>query len=276
MGENTSVEALLKELENVSFVKAFDLKGKTAVITGGAGGICSAIAYGLAEFGADIALLDINLDNLARVKEFLKNKFPERRIEIYQVDVTNYEQASVVIDDIVNKFGKIDILVNCHGIGQWVPAEDMKLSDWKRMIDINLTGVFIMCQLVGKHMIKQRYGKIINIASMSGHIVNIPQKQSHYNTAKAGVIHLTKSLAIEWAPYNIYVNSVSPGYTVTPLVENLLRDKPDVAETWRSLVPLKRFARPIDIVGVVIFLASDASNYITGTDILVDGGYTAW
>lgn len=144
------------------------------------------------------------------------------------------------------------------------------------MIDINLTGVFIVCQAVGRYMIRQRYGKIINIASMSGHIVNRPQKQLHYNTSKAGVIHLTKSLAAEWAQYNVYVNSVSPGYTVTPLVENLLKERPEFAEMWKSLIPLQRFAKPIDIVGAVIFLASDASNYITGEDIVVDGGYTIW
>lgn len=271
-----SMEPLLKELEGISFKKLFNLENKVAVITGGGGGICSAIAYGLAEFGVNVVLLDVNLNNLNLVKEFLKKKFPERRVEIYQVDVTNYEQASRVVDEIVRDFGKVDILVNCHGIGQWVSAEEMKLEDWKRMIDINLTGVFIMCQLVGRHMIRQRYGKIINIASMSGHIVNTPQGQSHYNTAKAGVIHLTKSLAAEWAPYNVYVNSVSPGYTVTPLVENLLKEKPEVAEVWKSLTPLKRFAKPADIVGAVIFLASDASNYVTGADILVDGGYTVW
>jgi len=270
------MDTLLQELEVMSFKKAFSLENKVAIITGGGGGICSAIAYGLAEFGADIALLDINLANLNLVKEFLKRKFPERKVEVYQVDVTNYEHASRVVDQVVRDFGKIDILVNCHGIGQWVPAEEMTLDDWKKMIDVNLTGVFIMCQLVGRYMIKQRYGKIINIASMSGHIVNTPQKQSHYNTAKAGVIHLTKSLAAEWASFNIYVNSISPGYTVTPLVENLLKEKPEVAEVWKSLIPLKRFAKPADIVGAVIFLASEASNYVTGVDILIDGGYTIW
>lgn len=144
------------------------------------------------------------------------------------------------------------------------------------MMDVNLTSIFIVCQIVGKHMIRQRNGKIINIASMSGYIVNRPQQQSHYNTSKAGVIHLTKSLAAEWAKYEVYVNSVSPGYTLTPLVEKLLREEPRYAEMWRSLIPLNRFAELVEIVGAVILLASDASNYITGEDIIIDGGYTIW
>ncbi|MCC6017119.1 MAG: SDR family oxidoreductase [Desulfurococcaceae archaeon] len=269
-----SIEGLLEELKSISFKKLFDLSGKKAIVTGGGGGICSAIAYGLAEFGADIALIDINAENLEKVKNFLKERFPERKVLAFVADVCSYQEVSKVVEDIVKEFNRIDILVNCHGIGQWVPAEIMRLDDWDKMIRTNLTSVFIMCQIVGKYMIKQRYGKIINIASMSGHIVNTPQPQAHYNTSKAGVIHLTKSLAAEWAKYNVYVNSVSPGYTVTPLVEKLLKQEPKYAEIWRSMIPLGRFAKPYDIVGVVIFLASDASNYITGEDIIVDGGYT--
>jgi len=166
--------------------------------------------------------------------------------------------------------------VNCHGIGQWFPAEEMNEKDWDKMINVNLKGVFLMCQIVGRHMIKRKYGKIINIASMSGKIVNKPQPQAHYNASKAAVIMLTKSLAAEWAEYGINVNSVSPGYTLTPLVDNLLKTKPEYADYWKPLIPMGRFARPIDIVGAVIFLASEAANYITGHDLVVDGGYTIW
>jgi len=269
-----SLEESLNELRNISFRKLFDLSGKKAVVTGGGGGICSAIAYGLAEFGADIALMDLSAENLEKVKNFLKERFPERKVIAFVVDVCNYGDVAKAVDDIIREFGRIDILVNCHGIGQWVSAESMSLADWDRMLRTNLTSVFIVSQVVGKFMIKQRYGKIVNIASMSGHIVNTPQPQSHYNTSKAGVIHLTKSLAAEWAKYNVYVNSVSPGYTLTPLVEKLLKQEPKYAELWRSMIPLGRFAKPHDIVGAVLFLASDASNYVTGADIIVDGGYT--
>lgn len=269
-----SLEESLNELKGISFKRLFDLSSRKAVVTGGGGGICSAIAYGLAEFGADIALIDLNVENLEKVKNFLKERFPERKVMAFVANVCSYDEVVKAVDNIVKEFGRIDILVNCHGIGQWVSAEAMGLDDWNRMIYTNLTSIFIVSQVVGRYMIKQRYGKIINIASMSGHIVNTPQPQSHYNTSKAGVIHLTKSLAAEWAKYNIYVNSVSPGYTLTPLVEKLLNQEPRYAELWKSMIPLNRFAKPYDIVGAVIFLASDASNYVTGTDILVDGGYT--
>jgi len=152
----------------------------------------------------------------------------------------------------------------------------MSNEDWNKMMDVNLTGVFIMYQAVGQYMIKRHYGKIINIASMSGRIVNRPQPQAHYNASKAGVIMLTKSLAAEWAKYNVNVNSISPGYTLTPLVENLVRTKPEYADQWKNLIPLGRFADPADIVGAVIFLASEAASYITGHDLVVDGGYTIW
>jgi len=152
----------------------------------------------------------------------------------------------------------------------------MSEKDWDRMINVNFKGVFLMCQAVGRYMIRRRYGKIINIASMSGRIVNKPQPQVHYNVSKAGVIMLTKSLAAEWAKYNVNVNSVSPGYTLTPLVRDLLKNQPEYAEYWKNLTPLGRFAEPADIVGAVIFLASEAANYITGHDLVVDGGYSIW
>ena len=258
-----------------SIKQLFNLDGKKAIITGSGGGIGGAIAEGLAEFGVDTALFDINLENITRLKREIEKKFSVRSLAI-QVDVRVSEQIEAAVKRVVDEFRRIDILVNCHGIGQWSPAEEMSKEDWKRMLDVNLTGVFLMCQAVGKIMIRQRSGKIINIASMSGRIANKPQPQAHYNASKAGVIMLTKSLAAEWARYNVNVNSVSPGYTLTPLVKNLLKEKPQYADLWRSLIPLGRFAEPKDIVGAVIFLSSDAASYVTGHDLVVDGGYTIW
>ena len=251
------------------------LDGKKAIITGAGGGIGSAIAYGFAEFGVDLALLDLKVEKIEGLKKFLEENFS---IEVLAIptDVCDRKRVEEAVNIVIKKFGQVDILVNCHGIGQWVPAENMSEEDWDKMIDVNLKGVFLTCQIVGRHMIKRRYGKIINIASMSGRIVNKPQPQIHYNTSKAGVIMLTKSLAAEWAKYNVNVNSVSPGYTLTPLVENLLRTQPEYAEYWKNLIPLGRFAEPTDIVGAVIFLASDAANYVTGHDLVVDGGYSVW
>jgi len=262
-------------LHRSNLIKLFDLDGKRAIITGGGGGIGGAIAKGLAEFNVDIALFDINFESIANLKKILEERFSVKALAI-PVDVCVSEQVKRAVETVHEAFGRIDILVNCHGIGQWSPAEEMSEEDWKRMLDVNLTGVFLTCQAVGRIMINQRYGKIINIASMSGRIVNKPQPQAHYNASKAGVIMLTKSLAAEWAKYNINVNSVSPGYTLTPLVENLLKQKPKYAEIWKSLIPMGRLARPEDIVGAVIFLSSDASSYITGHDLAVDGGYTIW
>ncbi len=256
------------------FVKEmFMLNGKKAIITGAGGGIGGAIAYGLAEFGADVALFDLNIKGIENLKETLEESFPVKVLAI-PVDVCDRKQVEDAVNIAVESFGHVDILVNCHGIGQWVPFEEMDEREWDRMINVNLKGVALMCQAVGRCMMKRRYGKIINIASMSGRAVNRPQPQAHYNASKAGVIMLTKSLAVEWAKYNINVNSVSPGYTLTPLVNKLLNSRPEYANYWKALIPLGRFAEPVDIVGAVIFLASDAANYITGHDLVVDGGYT--
>jgi sorbose reductase len=253
----------------------FLLDGKKAIVTGSGGGIGSAVAHGLAELGADVALLDIDTESIETVREMLKEKF---RVKVLAmgVDVRDAGQVEEAVDKVVGDFGLVDILVNCHGIGEWSKAEGMGEEEWDRMLDVNLKGVFLMCQAVGRCMIERKCGRIVNIASMSGSIVNRPQPQSHYNASKAGVIMLTKSLAAEWAEHNINVNSVSPGYTLTPLVENLLEDQPEYAEYWKPLVPMGRFAEPRDIVGAVMFLVSDAASYVTGHDLAVDGGYTVW
>lgn len=258
-----------------SIREMFTLDGRKAIVTGAGGGIGGAIAHGLAEFGVDVALFDLDSEKIMGLKELIETKFPVKALAV-QVDVCNRNQVERAVSMVLRNFGQIDILVNSHGIGQWTLFEDMTDEDWDKMISVNLTGVFIMCQVVGRHMISRGSGKIINIASMSGRIVNRPQPQAHYNTSKAGVIMLTKSLAAEWAKYGVNVNCISPGYTLTPLVENLLKSQPEYADQWRSLIPLGRFAEPADIVGAVIFLSSRAADYITGHDLVVDGGYTVW
>jgi len=258
-----------------SIEELFNLKGRKAVVTGGGGGIGSAIASGFAEFGGDVALVDLDAERIETVKGELAKSFSVNVLAV-SADISNIIQVEAAVDGVIDNFGRIDILVNCHGVGQWSSIEEMDEKDWDRMMNINLKGVFLMCQAVGRHMIKRKYGKIINIASMSGRIVNKPQPQAHYNASKAGVIMLTKSLAAEWAKHNINVNSISPGYTLTPLVENLLKNRPEYADYWKPLIPLGRFAKPSDIVGAAIFLASEAANYVTGHDLVLDGGYTVW
>ena len=166
-------------------------------------------------------------------------------------------------------------MVNNAGIAHNVPAEEMTDEEWRRMISVNLDGVFWSCREAGLVMLERGSGSIVNIASMSGVVSNHPQPQAHYNAAKAGVIMLTKSLAGEWASRGVRVNSVSPGYIRTPLTE-LGMSRADWADVWLSSTPLGRIAEPREIAPAVVYLASDASSYATGTNLLIDGGYTSW
>ncbi len=263
-------------IDITSIRKLFDLSGKKAVVTGGGGGIGLAIALGFKEYGvSEVALIEPFEEKLKEASDVFEEKCGYEPLTVV-ADVSKRDQVERAVERIIREFGSIDILVNSHGIFQWMEAEKMSEEDWDRMININFKGVFLMCQAVGRHMISRRRGKIINIASMSGVIVNKPQPQSHYNSSKAGVIMLTKSLAAEWSKYNINVNCISPGYTMTPPVEKFLSEHREYEKLWIELIPLRRFAKPIDIVGAAVFLASNASDYVTGQNIVVDGGYTIW
>lgn len=247
----------------------FKLDGQKAIVTGGGQGLGKEMAIALAEAGADVAVLqrrvEMGEETAAEIRKL------GREAIALKVDVSKEKDVENVVKVVMEKFGKIDILVNNAGIARWAAAEAMTLEEWREIIDIDLTGVFLCCKWVGREMIKQKRGSIVNISSMSGYIVNVPQKQCHYNTAKAGVHHLTKSLAVEWAPYNIRVNAICPGYMMTPLLR--LADQ-KILDEWASYTPMKRIADPSEIRGLCVFLASKASSYITGASILIDGGYT--
>ena len=253
----------------------FKLDGKKAIVTGAGSGIGRSIALGLAEYGVDIALFGRTSEKLMNVQKEIEEKFSVKTLAV-NMDVSDLKQVEESVNKVIKEFGKIDILVNSHGIGQWVKAEEMTEKDWDTMMGINLKGVFLMCQAVARQMIKQNGGKIITISSISGLIANRPQNQAHYNTAKAGVLNLTKCLAVEWAQYNINVNCVSPGYTLTAMIERRFKTNPEIEAIWKSFVPMGRVAEPIEMVGAVIFLAGEASSYVTGANIVVDGGYTLW
>lgn len=265
-----------KVLETKPILERFRLDGRVALVTGGGQGIGRAFAHALGEAGAAIAVVDIAAERAQTVTAELTAK----GIEAIPVtaDVSKSDQVQAMIDTILDKWGRLTIGVNNAGIAQWHDAEEILEADWDKMMAVNLKGVFLCAQAESKVMLEAGYGKIINTASMSGHIVNTPQNQSAYNTSKAAVIHLTRSLAAEWAPRGIRVNSVSPGYTRTKLVQDLL-DTPEgkeIAPKWMALTPMERMAEVTDLQGAVVYLASEASDFMTGNDMIIDGGYCAW
>jgi NAD(P)-dependent dehydrogenase (short-subunit alcohol dehydrogenase family) len=180
-----------------------------------------------------------------------------------------------MVDRALTEFRKIDFLMNNAGIVKWGEAQDVAEADWRQVIDVNLNGLFFCCQIVGRHMIARRSGRIINIASMSGLIVNRPQAQASYNASKAAVIHLTKSLAAEWVQYGVRVNAIAPGYMGTAMAKPFF-DDPEYGGVWMRDIPMKRPGDPEELGPVAVFLASKASSYVTGTTIVVDGGFTVW
>jgi len=259
-----------------SIVERLSLRGKSALITGGAQGIGRALAHGFAEAGANVALVDLNLAAAEIVAGELEAK-GVRAIAL-KADVTREDQVRAAVEHTVAAFGSLTIGVNNAGVAQWQSAEDVTDADWNRMFGINLKGVFLCCQAEAQVMLGAGYGKIINTASMSGSIVNTPQHQSLYNASKAGVIHLTRSLAAEWAKRGVRVNSISPGYTRTALVEDFLETPEGQAafQVWMNMTPMGKMAEVTDLQGAAVFLASSASDFVTGLDLVIDGGYSCW
>jgi NAD(P)-dependent dehydrogenase (short-subunit alcohol dehydrogenase family) len=193
-------------------------------------------------------------------------------------DVTQPQQVQNMVDAVMAKWGKLTIGVNNAGIGQWVDSENTTLEEWQRVMAINLAAVFLCAQAEAKVMLAAGYGKIINTASISGSIVNTPQNQAAYNTSKAGVIHLTRTLAVEWAGRGIRVNCISPGYTRTQLIDELTKtpEGQRMVPEWVRMTPMGRMAEVTDLQGAVVYLAAPASDFTTGHDLIVDGGYVCW
>lgn len=257
-------------------LERFSLAGRTALVTGGGQGIGRAFAHALAEAGAAVAVVDINLANAETVAGELAAKGADA-IAV-KTDVTNQASVNAMVDAVIKKWGKLTIGVNNAGMGQWVDGEAMTEADWDKMMNLNLKGVFLCAQAEAKVMLPVQYGKIINTASISGSISNTPQNQAHYNASKAAVIQLTRSFGAEWADRGVRVNSISPGYTRTALVEDLLATPigQKMLPVWTSMTPMKKMAEVTDLQGLVVFLASEVSDFMTGTDLIIDGGYTAW
>lgn len=247
----------------------FSLEGKVAVVTGGNQGIGKVVAGYLADAGADIAILD--LAEATVVAEEIAQKYGVKA-RSYTCDVTNYEQVGKVIQQAGQDFGTLDLLFNNAGICLHKDALECTAEEWNKIIDVNLNGVFYVAQLFSRYLVaNNKKGNIVNTASMSGTIVNIPQRQASYNASKAGVIHLTKSLAVELAPKGIRMNSISPGYIKTEMTGTVRQDWQDA---WVDMIPFDRMGTPEELAGAVIYLLSDASAYTSGADMIIDGCFT--
>ncbi len=251
----------------------FQLTGQVGIVTGGGQGLGKVFCHAFAEAGADIVVAEINPETGPESAEEVKSR--GRRALYTQTDVRDPESVTAMVHQTLDTFGHVDFLMNNAGIVQHLEAEKVSLADWQNVINVNLNGVFLCSQIVGRHMIARRQGCIINIASMSGLIVNFPQCQAAYNASKAAVIHLTKTLAAEWAPYNIRVNAIAPGYMGTEMAKPFFAD-PDFGGVWIKAIPMGRPGEPEELGPVAVFLASQASSYMTGATVIVDGGYTIW
>jgi len=254
-------------------LSAFSLEGKKAMVTGAAQGIGRALALGLARAGADVAILDMNLDGAQKVASEVRGL--GRDAVALEADVSKKADVKTGISAVIEEFGRIDILVNNAGTITQIPAEKLDEESWNRVIGVNLTGVFLCCQAVGKEMIKQGSGNIINISSFCSQVNSKGTYQASYNSSKAGVAMLTKTLAAEWAPHKIRVNAIAPGFTATQMFKRD-REQLNDSDVLLSLVPVGRFQYPEDLAGVAVFLASDASGYVTGHELVSDGGLTLW
>jgi NAD(P)-dependent dehydrogenase (short-subunit alcohol dehydrogenase family) len=250
----------------------FDLTGKVAVVAGGAGGIGHAQALGLADAGADVIVASRHIEQLEEVAKEIQAK--GRKALAVTVDVVREQSVADMVKNILKEFPRIDILVNAHGLAIRKPADSFPIDEWQQVMDINARGTFLTCQAVGRVMIEQRSGRIINLSSVRGRY-GLPADYAAYCASKGAVDTLTRTLACEWAKYNVLVNAVAPTIVETELTRTALAD-PEYAKRMKSRIPLGRWAMPEDIVGATVFFASSASDFITGQILYIDGGVTTW
>ena len=256
------------------YLDRFGLKGRVAVVTGGAQGIGLACVEALSEAGAYVYIADRNLKIAQKAQAAMKAE--GYAAGVIEMEVTDSKQVDAAAARVMAEKGRVDILVCNAGIARsQTPAEDVTDEHWLNVIDVNLNGLFWCCRAFGKTMLAAGRGSIINIGSMSGFIVNKPQQQAYYNASKAGVHHLTKSLAAEWGARGVRVNAVAPTYINTPLTAHAKTNEAMMG-AWIDGTPMARMGEPDEIAAVVLFLASDASSLLTGSIVLADGGYTCW
>jgi NAD(P)-dependent dehydrogenase (short-subunit alcohol dehydrogenase family) len=250
----------------------FDIREQTAIVTGASSGLGVTFAETLAERAVNLVIGARRYEKLIKVAEDISSKYGVKVVPV-QVDVSQEEQIINMVKTAIEKFGSMEILVNNAGTASLSPSVDMSLKEWKKVIDVNLTGVFLCARTAAQEMIKKKYGKIVNIASIYGAVGDIFPTAPYY-ASKGAVINLTRALAIEWAPYKINVNAIAPGFFPSEMTESVFRDEKALTYIL-SRTPLARTGEPLDLKAALTYLASPASNYLTGQTIFVDGGWTA-
>lgn len=258
----------------MGIIEKMRLDNKSIFVTGGARGIGKSVATAFCEAGANVAVVDVDIRTAQETADWLRETTGSDTMA-FQADVTNPDQVDDMVAVVTEKYRKLDAAFCNAGICINEPAELMSFEHWKKVIDTNLTGVFLTARAAGKVMLKQGYGSIINTASMSAHIVNVPQPQCAYNASKAGVIQLTKSLAVEWAKRGVRVNCISPGYIGTDLTLSSETLKPLIAQ-WNAMAPMGRLGKPEELQSVCVYLAGDTSAFTTGSDFVIDGAFTSF
>jgi NAD(P)-dependent dehydrogenase (short-subunit alcohol dehydrogenase family) len=250
----------------------FAIKGQTAIVTGASSGLGVTFAKTLAERGVNLVIAARRYEKLVKVAENLSSKYGIKVIPV-KTDVTQEKQVIKTVKTAIEKLGSLEILVNNAGVASLSPSVDMSLEEWKKVIDVNLTGVFLCARTVAREMIKKRYGKIVNIASIYGAVGDIFPAAPYY-ASKGAVINLTRALAIEWAPYKINVNAIAPGFFPSEMTASIFKDDKALKHIL-SRTPLGRTGEPLDLKAALIYLTSPASDYVTGQTIFADGGWTA-
>jgi gluconate 5-dehydrogenase len=259
----------------MSVLDRFRLDGRRALITGGSRGLGRAIAQAFAEAGADLVLVGRELETLQRAKEELTPL--NRRVDILRGDLFTPAGTRQACETVLADHGPIHVLVNnVGGRRENIPTEDMAVEDWQRLMDLNLTSAFLCTKLLGGPMLQRRSGRIINIASICGQVATKGIHGRHYETAKAALVGFTKAVAADWAPHGVTVNAIAPGGFMTDANRRWFRERPELRGQIEALIPMGRLGEPDELGPLAVYLASEASSYMTGATVTIDGGYTLW